>query len=192
MSLSDRLRAAALDRAEKTGQTIDGVVLEPTGVIDLREMARSASRDVEQAVDLPEIGEASTVRELYSDDRPLTNTALWRRLRPLPTDDVTLDLTDDEPTVALERDTSTERPTPTYEIPFRERPEAVVIDLTEPAPLPPPAVDAPLGDEPGRPTALCDQCGSFGQRDLFDRFSQTEYYSCDDCGHMWQQRRDAD
>ena len=38
-------------------------------------------------------------------------------------------------------------------------------------------------------TAVCDRCTSIGQRDLFDRFSRTEYFSCDDCGHMWQRRQ---
>ena len=55
MSLSDALRAAALDRARRNGHTLDGVVIEPTGVIDLREMARSASRETDHSVKLPVI-----------------------------------------------------------------------------------------------------------------------------------------
>ncbi len=38
-----------------------------------------------------------------------------------------------------------------------------------------------------RPTADCPKCMGLGHRDLFDRFSQVEFYSCDNCMHMWQQ-----
>ena len=41
--------------------------------------------------------------------------------------------------------------------------------------------------EADRPTAECPQCAGQGRRDLFDRFSQVEFYSCDHCMHMWQQ-----
>ena len=69
--------------------------------------------------------------------------------------------------------------------------DAAVIDVTEPAAIDHmPPVDATLADDVGRPVAVCGHCGSFGQRDLLDRFSRTEYYSCDDCGHMWQQPAD--
>lgn len=43
-----------------------------------------------------------------------------------------------------------------------------------------------LRDE-GRPTADCPKCMGLAHRDLFDRFSQVEFYSCDNCMHMWQQ-----
>ena len=46
-------------------------------------------------------------------------------------------------------------------------------------------------DDEGRPTKPCPQCGATGRRDLFDRFSQVEFYSCDECMNMWQSRRDA-
>jgi|GEM_PF-6264546 hypothetical protein len=36
-------------------------------------------------------------------------------------------------------------------------------------------------------TAECPKCAALGQRDLFDRFSQVEFFSCNNCMHMWQQ-----
>ena len=48
--------------------------------------------------------------------------------------------------------------------------------------------DIDLRDE-ARPTANCPKCMGLGHRDLFDRFSQVEFYSCDHCMHMWQQDR---
>jgi hypothetical protein len=47
-------------------------------------------------------------------------------------------------------------------------------------------IDLSDGD---RPTATCPKCMGLGHRDLFDRFSQVEFYSCDNCMHMWQQDR---
>ena len=41
--------------------------------------------------------------------------------------------------------------------------------------------------ELGRPTAACPQCAGLAHRDLLDRISQVEFYSCDVCAHMWQQ-----
>ena len=189
MSLSDALRAAALDRARRSGHTLDGVVIEPTGVIDLREMARSASRETDHSVKLPVI--AGYLQRIdRAPEPPLADTALWRRLRPVspdineeptaeatPVDLAPLDLDD------LLDDLDSMPPF-----------EPLVIDLADVEE--PPSVherngespiDATLADDAGRPVAVCVHCGSFGQRDLFDRFSQTEYYSCDDCGHMWQQ-----
>ena len=179
MSLSERLRAAALERAEASGQHVDGIVLEPTGVIDLREMVRDADREVDNRVELPKLPEPVDER---SWERPLAEQSLWRRLRPGRPDDTTpepvIDLRDDEPTLELDA--------------AAEPIEAVLrdldfdVDLTAPVETPAPA--DPVFDE--IVTAACDRCGSTGQRDLFDRFSRTEYFSCDDCGHMWQQRQD--
>lgn len=178
MSLSERLRAAALQRAEAAGQTVDGVVLEPNGVIDLREMARDAARDVDNRVDLPRLSEPAPT------DRQLGDTSLWRRLRPLPgtTPEATIDLRD-EPTLDLTQPVADD-PTPIADLPPLWEPTIV-----DPEPVagdgPPEAVVIDLDETV---TAPCDRCGSTGERDLFDRFSRTEYYSCNDCGHMWQQR----
>lgn len=195
MSLSDALRAAALERARQSGHTLDGVVIEPTGVIDLREMARNAGRETDHSVKLPVIA-GYLHRADREPETPLTETALWRRLRPAgssapvtESDPAELDLTDEiDPTLDLCFDD--------LEALFDEANhpwlfEPIVIDDTEPAAIDDVSpVDATLADDVGRPVAVCGHCGSFGQRDLLDRISHTEYYSCDDCGHMWQQPAD--
>lgn len=184
MSLSNALRAAALDRARRNGQTLDGVVIEPTGVIDLREMARSAGRETDHSVKLPVI--AGYLQRTDREPEPaLADTALWRRLRPVspdaetaPADNLSpLDLDD------LFEDVDSMAPSEPLVVDLSEVDEPTAVredEMVSP-------VDATLADDAGRPVAVCNMCGSFGQRDLFDRFSLTEYYSCDDCGHMWQQ-----
>ena len=194
MSLSDALRAAALERAKRSGQTVDGVVLEPSGVIDLREMARAAGRENERRIKLPLL----TGRTLddRDDDTMLTETALWRRLRPvLPSTEPTqVDLTGDEPVVDLAPTPVEPAPAPDADLvplpeldPFDEWLVELSQQPGDADPIEDPGFDATLADDAGRPVAVCDRCGSFGQRDLLDRFSSTGYYSCDDCGHMWQQ-----
>ena len=129
---------------------------------------------------------------------PLTETALWRRLRPAGGRDAgtepakpVLDLTsDDEPVIEVATDDFDQLVADLDEMPAFE---PIVIDLNEIEEPPAvretngvPPIDATLADDVGRPVAVCQHCGGFGQRDLFDRFSRTEYFSCDDCGHMWQ------
>ncbi len=215
MSLSDALRAAALERAKKSGQTVDGVVLEPSGVIDLNEMEQAHAR--EQAAAKPTLSQRVQEATTEPEERTLTQTSLWRRLRPSdgaapaePTVDLT---TPDEPTVDLtEPDPETlESPTAFEELlPDAATPtafEPIVIDLTDVdedpnvfarnsgadtsfrAPGTDPRLVPQAQPEEAVPTAPCDHCGSMGHRDLFDVFSQTEYYSCSNCGHMWQSRR---
>ena len=164
MSLSERLRLAALERARQSGQKIDNYVLEPTGVIDLREMEREASPAVDNSVALPEIGESATVRDLY--ERPLAETRLWSRVRGtmVPIADA-----------------------------VEHRDETITLDLTEEVPSIEIDEPAPAGGDPmleEQPTAPCQRCGATAKRDLIDIFNSLEYYSCDDCGHMWQQKKD--
>lgn len=134
MTLSSALRAAALDRAQRSGETVDGIVLEPSGVIDLRELARAASHERDQRVTLP-----------------------WLNLGPATTEPLVL--------------------------------EPVVIDVAKPAKTDHHNDDAVVSttNELGRAAMLCDRCGSFGRRDLIDQRSQTEYYSCATCHHLWPQ-----
>ena len=125
--------------------------------------------------------------------------ALWRRLRPVepddanePDDGVTLDLTDGGwPIVDV---THLDDPTPFDELldvpaappaPF----EPVVVDLND-VPERPEVFERNDAPDPEAPTATCGRCGSRGERDLMDVFTRTEYYSCADCGHMWQQQAD--
>lgn len=182
MSLSERLRAAALERAESSGQHVDGIVLEPTGVIDLREMVRDADREVDHSVELPKLPEPV---DESTWERPLADQSLWRRLRPVRPEETApepaIDLRGDEPTIDL---TAPAAPIEAvlHELDFD-------VDFTAPAASPAPADDVRDLTDDVIVTAVCDRCTSIGQRDLFDRFSRTEYFSCDDCGHMWQRRQ---
>ena len=150
MSLSKRLRDAALERARRDGHQVDDYVLEPDGVIDLR-----------------------AIRNEPDPPRPSGLSAALANVRAR-----------DEETGA-----PAGRPGP-----------ADLIDLTRPTPPEPitsadPGLDSGTGLQaavtpPDRPVATCPQCGGNGSCDLFDRFSQTEFYSCDSCMHMWQQKLD--
>ena len=177
MSLSERLRLAALERARQSGQKIDNYVLEPTGVIDLREMERQPSPAVDNSVALPEIGGEAAVEDLY--DRPLAEARLWKRVRgtmvPPGTAGADVEAGGGAETAATQLD------------------DTVTIDLTEDVPLIEIEEPAGPGVDPvldAQPTAPCPRCGTAATRDLIDIFNSLEYYSCDDCGHMWQQKKD--
>lgn len=143
MSLSKRLREAALERARRDGQRVDDYVLEPDGVIDLRALERE-----------PEPPRPPALSQALADIRARE-------------DDSDLGRAGEEP--------SAPRQDPSIDLSRPERP----------------AVELPSLGLPGsRPTAGCPQCGGTGRRDLFDRFSQTEFYSCDSCTHMWQRKRE--
>lgn len=173
MSLSERLRLAALERARRSGQKVDDYVLEPTGVIDLREMERQTPPAVDNTVSLPPLGSETEVDELYG--KPLSETRLWKRVRGTM-------VPDGHP--ADGGDETSPRTGPEM--------EAVTIDLTEDVPLIEIDTSADDGLDPvlaAQPTLPCQRCGSTAKRDLIDIFNSVEYYSCDDCGHMWQQKK---
>ena len=175
MSLSERLRQAALERARRSGQKVDDYVLEPTGVIDLREMERETASAVDNSVELPPLDRDPEVEQLYG--KPLSETRLWKRVRG------TMVPTDGAEAVVDEAPAST-APLPPV--------EAVTIDLTEDVPLVEIESSADAGLDPAlaaQPTLPCQRCGSTAKRDLIDIFNSVEYYSCDDCGHMWQQKK---
>ncbi|MEM9518106.1 MAG: hypothetical protein AAGA37_02195 [Actinomycetota bacterium] len=152
MSLSDALRVAALERAQRSGQEIDGVVLEPDGVIDLRAMARDAGRDIDHhTIKLPILDGCAELD--VRRPRVTIGETLTRRARRGPTANITVDLTTAEPVVDM---TAAGDPMP------RRHP----IDLFGPG-------------------EACGHCGSVGHRDLLDRSTGRQYFSCDDCGHMW-------
>lgn len=142
MSLSKRLREAALERARKDGQRVDDYVLEPDGVIDLRAIEQE-----------PEPRRPAGLSQALADMRARNDDPTPTRTDKepiLPRGDATIDLT---------------------------RPDTASVRLPSPDP------------SASSPTADCPQCGGTGQCDLFDRFSQTEYYSCNDCMHMWRRSR---
>jgi len=54
MSLTERLREAALERARRSGGVVDGRVIEPEGVLDLRDLERQQQAVVDnQRITLP-------------------------------------------------------------------------------------------------------------------------------------------
>ena len=175
MSLTERLRLAALERAQQSGHQVDGYVLEPTGVIDLREMELEPAPTVDNTVKLPPLDTEAGVDGLYG--KPLAQTRLWKRVRGtvVPIDD---DGVDDGAVGSLDSAMA----------------DAVTVDVTEDVALieldtpatSPTTIDSALDAQPTRP---CQRCGAVASRDLIDIFNSIEYYSCDDCGHMWQQRK---
>lgn len=210
--LAWRLREAAIDRADARTERVDEIVLEPDGVIDLRELDRErrgasiAAPAAALATIRGRLGDAAEVSELYADPEP--ERSRWRlgtRSRHQETDDPMLPSTHAAPEtnpaasrvsppisrlemVPLARDETTPAATLDDSGPRASAPER---PPSEPEPDTAAERHSPVGEtsDQSRPTADCPRCAGLGRRDLFDRFSQVEYYSCDDCNHMWQQDR---
>ncbi|GEM_PF-2447643 len=86
MTLSERLRMAALCRAETSGEHFDGYVLEPTGVLDLRHVVRTTPGSGSKPADLPRLDLPPAVDTLYSTrwtDRLTASIATAARPRSL-------------------------------------------------------------------------------------------------------------
>ncbi len=67
MTLSERLQKAAIERAGAEGAEVDGCVIGPEGVLDLRvAITNSTDSPIRSMPKLPEVGE-SDVEDLYSD-----------------------------------------------------------------------------------------------------------------------------
>lgn len=205
-TLSERLRDAAVDRARRQGTVIDDVVLDENGVIDLRDasthsqVGSSATEPASAlAVTRGELHSAHDVSDLYATETE-TKARWWRpghgrpdsaRVAASPElaaltaiDEIDLG---DERTDELGVDELGVDEPGVDEPVSHDTPPTVVVDRTEPPP-----VDS--GGEPGeivvaRPTGTCPSCGGQGERDLFDPFSRTEYYSCNECLKMWQEPR---
>jgi hypothetical protein len=198
--LARRLRYAALERTRGGSERVDDYVLDADGVIDLRELDRVdgdvsiASPAAALASIRGRLGDAAEVSELYDESEPEQRRWTLRRR-------------------AGRTDTTDPRPvarTPGHADPAPEPPPPPIPRLSMVPPSRPTAAtgsatpddaDSPEGstatDRAGeaeidlrgdeRPTADCPQCGGSAQRDLFDRFSQVDFFSCDVCSHMWQQ-----
>jgi len=178
--LARRLRYAALDRTRTESERVDDFVLDADGVIDLRDFDRA---DGETSIATPaaalasirgQLGSAAEVSDLYDESEP--ERPRWRRsLRSWTT------ARNDAPSPAP-RPSS---PVPTA-APRVSRPDADTSgrDTTTRVAETDPEIDL---TEQGRPTAECPQCAGLAHRDLLDRVSQVEFYSCDVCSHMWQQ-----
>ena len=134
MSLSERLRKAAIERAQQSGAPID----DPTGVIDLRESN-------------PQLPTSSTVPESILAGGPPSAIQPTGNAVTSPVNE----------------------PTPLF---------TEVARMTASA-----APSDPLFHEQNAANAPCLRCGVFVERHMLDVFTGTEYYSCGDCGHMWQQ-----
>lgn len=246
--LADRLRSAAIGRSESGSEQVDDdFVLDPDGVIDLRELRKINGRSIAApaaalATIRGQLGDAAEISSLYDESEPVPRWRLGLRARhafgvkTIPetvadTDTVpslsvvadVIDLTADtadmvsettlpdetvlEETVLDEAvlDEAVLDETVLDETVLEEAVldetvldetvldetvlEETVLDETESADDTESVVDdtnMSLDDE-DRPQAECPRCLRMGQRDLFDRFSQIEFYSCDGCHNMWQQ-----
>lgn len=203
--LARRLRNAAIARTTTEAERVDDFVLDKDGVLDLRTIERDAfgTSVADPAKALATIrgrlGGAHEVSELYDESEP--EPSRWRLVARASTTPATeVRPTPESPTV---------RPAPVV------APRPILNRLSKvPLPSEPAAAEAPAADtgvyeasavpngdgtdidlrdidlrDEARPTANCPKCMSLGHRDLFDRFSQVEFYSCDNCMHMWQQDR---
>ena len=186
-TLSERLRDAAVDRARLRGDVIDEVSIDETGVIDLRiepdpTTLGTSTTTLSPALAATQGGLDSVhdVSDLYAPEHE-TRRGWWRRseslsskpasplLAGLPAgEEIDLDELATSDTVARDSvdpsTTAADRAAPTIAAPVDE------LDIRDRV----------------RPTGRCASCGGRGQRDLFDPFSQTDYFSCDDCQTMWQ------
>jgi len=158
--LSRRLRYAALDRGRDGGERVDDYILDADGVIDLREFDRVDS-DVSIASPAAAL---ATIRGQLGDAAEVSD--LYDESEP------------EQPRWRFRRrgHRTTTEPPPTARATTPPGPDPVD-ETTEP--------DLDLRDDE-RPTANCPRCGERGQRDLHDRVSQVDFFSCDVCTHMWQ------
>lgn len=214
--LASRLRNAALARADAESRRMGDVVLDDDGVIDLRALEIERARDGGSVADPAPVlssmrgkfGDAAEVSDLYDMSEPTSpRWRLGRRARPPaetsdpPGAPTTTDRT--APPAPATGPAPTSRPTPPAsrtplsrisalpladELP-RHSPPATGTGAPTPSTADHPEIEL---REETRPTADCPQCAGLGRRDLFDRFSQIEFYSCDHCHHMWQQVHDPE
>jgi hypothetical protein len=186
-TLSDRLREAAVLRADKRGDIVDDVVLEDDGAIDLTVVDRvvpGATTTQTPAALVAVRGNVppADMSDLYTsvDD---VDRRWWRRGRSTPTSPSTTEATSAAPTLsglppAVEHESETVLgPDVDLEVilvtpPVEAEPD---IDLRD-----------TVADDEARPTAACPECGRDGERDLYDVVSRTAYFSCDDCLQFWQ------
>lgn len=182
-TLSDRLREAAVLRADTRGDIVDDVVLEDDGAIDLTVVDRvvpGATTTQTPAALVAVRGNVAPadMSDLYTsvDD---VDRSWWRRGRSASTTEAT----SAAPTLsglplAVEHESETVLdPDVDLDVilvtpPVEAEPD---IDLRDAA-----------ADDEARPTAACPECGRDGERDLFDVVSRMAYFSCDDCLQFWQ------
>jgi hypothetical protein len=189
-TLSDRLREAAAERAVVRGEVVDEVMLDPDGVLDLRHPTSSFgghATGLPSALAVDRGAGIEGIERLFAEGEP--DRSLWERGRRLLASGASsspalsaIPLADEveaspEPTTVEAPDTDLSVVADDAETVIVAAPSAepVDIDLTDNV------------DDDTRPTGQCPRCGGVGRRDLFDRFSQVDYFSCDVCTAMWQE-----
>lgn len=202
-ALSSRLREAAIDRTQSGSEQVDDdFVLDPDGVIDLREFRKDPGRSIAAPAQAlasirGQLGDAAEISNLYDESKPSRRWRLGRRDRtvaPTPTgttdeaDEIaTVTSLEDRPRLSTVDQVIDLRPADDIQLDDTDLDDTVVdttvLELDE-------EVDLDL--DANRPEAECPKCLAVGHRDLFDRFSQMEFYSCDRCLHMWQQEKRED
>lgn len=200
--LAHKLRTAAIDRTTTDAERVDDFVLDEDGVLDLRALERdptgSSIADPAKALATirGQLGDAHEIADLYDESEP--ERPRWRLGRSRRAT-----VAEAAPRVAPKLD-----PTVTVPKPRPPLSRLSMVPLTdESAPAVDHEADTEIADtgvlpagsiaesidpeidlrDESRPTADCPKCMGLGRRDLFDRFSQVEFYSCDNCLHMWQQ-----
>lgn len=198
--LARRLRDAAIDRAETNAERVDDFVIDNDGVLDLRDLDRdplgTSIADPARALAAVRgrLGDAHEVSDLYDDEeRPRPRWRLGLRARHAYGSEVPS--APREPLVEPTPPVSNVLPplsrltlAPLAGDDAHDDPLAAPADddAVTPAAIVAGGSEIDLRDD-DRPTADCPKCMGLGRRDLFDRFSQVEFYSCDSCSHMWQQ-----
>jgi hypothetical protein len=200
--LAQRLRYAALDRTHLDGEPADDIVLDEDGVIDLRELERErggvsiAAPAAALASIRGQLGEAAGVSELY-DESEEPERRFWgfgKRVRhgsdtPATASSATPTSSNSTPTTARStlppQESDVSNATIDAAGPIGADTEPIKADRGEAdvAPSTEAVIDLSEAD---RPTEDCPRCAGVGRRDLFDRVSGAEYFSCDQCSHMWQ------
>ena len=200
--LAQRLRYAALDRSHLDGEPVDDIVLDEDGVIDLRELERErggvsiAAPAAALASIRGQLGEATGVSDLY-DESEEPERRFWgfgRRVRHgsgrrTTASSATPTSSNSTPTTArstlLPQESVASTPAVDSAGPISTDTGPIKADHSETdvAPSTEPDIDLSEAD---RPTEDCPRCAGVGRRDLFDRVSGAEYFSCDQCSHMWQ------
>jgi hypothetical protein len=209
--LAHKLRNAAIDRTTTDAERVDDFVIDEEGVLDLRVLDRdptgSSIADPAKALATirGQLGDAHEIADLYDESeperprwrlgRPRRETAAEATPRVAPKLDPTVTVPKPRPPLSrLSMVPLADEPTPAVD----QTTEAEVVESADTAAIADTSVlpagsiaesidpEIDLRDE-NRPTADCPKCMGLGRRDLFDRFSQVEFYSCDNCLHMWQQ-----
>lgn len=198
--LAWRLRDAAIERTRAKSQRVDDIVLDEDGVVDLRALEVERSAGGGSVADPAPIlatmrgkfGGAAEVADLYDlSGDPAPRWRLGLRARHEYGDQLETSLPT-RPVAEVAPPTPARGPAPLPPLSRIEgMPRSSELSAPAPAPAPKPIADATEPEldlrEEDRPIADCPKCGGRGRRDLFDRFSQIEFYSCDHCHHMWQQ-----